>query len=371
MTVRIINSIKDVNKEQWDELNTTASPFLMHDFFLALEESKSSGVRSGWFPSFILVEDNNQLLAACALYIKNNSYGEYIFDWSWAEAYARNNLPYYPKLVAAIPFTPATTPKLLIKDHTDEAARSLLIDEIMLLSDQASSFHSLFIPEKEVVYYKQRGMKVRHTMQYHWKNSSYNNFDDFLNALKQKKRKEVRRERRIVRDQGICIESLSGAELTESHAVLMYDLYLKTVDKKYAHDYLTADFFKFIVQSMPDSIVFFIAKKQGDIIAGALCLRSTDTLYGRYWGCFTDYDCLHFELCYYTAIEYAIENKLHYEAGAQGEHKITRGFSPTRIYSAHLIHQPDFKNAIGQAINMENEQLESYLKQGGNWAYKN
>ena len=238
------------------------------------------------------------------------------------------------------------------------------------MSGQVSSFHALFIPEDECQYYQKAGMKIRQTLQYHWENRDYAHFDDFLQALKQKKRKEVRRERRLVKDQHILIEALSAADLNEEHAELMYDFYLSTVDKKYAHDYLTADFFKLIVQNMPESIVFFTARKQGEIIAGALCLRSDDKLYGRYWGCTGDYACLHFELCYYAPIEYAIEHGLHYEAGAQGEHKITRGFSPSRIYSAHLINQPEFKNAIEQSIDAENEHVDNVMKQGGNWAYK-
>ena len=370
MHLRILKSITEISAEDWDKLNGTQNPFLSYSFFYSLEESDSLGTRTGWFTHFIVIEDNSEIIAGTCLYLKNNSYGEYIFDWDWADAYTRSGLEYYPKLISALPFTPITTPKLLVSPKADIAVKDFLLSEIIKISQSYSSFHSLFIPADECQYYQNQGLQIRHTLQYHWENKGYKDFNEFLAALKQKKRQKIRRERKAIQQEDIEFKSYRGDELQAEHAELMYGFYLSTVDKKNAYDYLSAEFFQMIVEKMPQSIVFFTAEKDCKVIAGALCFLSNDKLYGRYWGSQQDIQYLHFELCYYQAIEYAIKHGLDYEAGAQGEHKIPRGFSPTRIYSAHSINHPDFKKAINDAILRENEYIAEVLGEGGNWAYK-
>ncbi|NQZ57799.1 MAG: N-acetyltransferase, partial [Lentisphaeraceae bacterium] len=265
MHISILKSITEIPAEDWDKLNGTQNPFLSYSFFYSLEESNSLGSRTGWFPHFIVIEDNSEIIAGACLYLKNNSYGEYIFDWAWADAYARSDQQYYPKLISALPFTPITTPKLLVSPKADSSVKDFLLSEIIKISQSYSSFHSLFIPVDECPLYQNQGLQIRHTLQYHWENKGYTDFNEFLAVLKQKKRKHIRRERKAIQQENIEFKNYSGKELRAEHAELMYGFYLTTVDKKNAYDYLSAEFFQMIVEMMPESIVFFTAEKENNI----------------------------------------------------------------------------------------------------------
>jgi predicted N-acyltransferase len=297
-------------------------------------------------------------LGALCLYVKTDSYGEYIFDWEWALAYQRHGISYYPKLVAAVPFTPATGPKLLVRpDVSGEAVKSALLDEVQRLGEErnVSSSHALFVPERETHEFKKCGYAIRHSLQLHWHNHGYDAFSDYLDALKSKRRRQISRERRQLEDEDLAIERLTGDDLGPHHAAWMYDFYLETLDGKWGIPYLNEAFFEEVFQTMKDRILLVVAKDgAGNPIAGALNFFKGDSLYGRYWGAVEERRNLHFELCYYQAIEFAIEQRLAlFEAGAQGEHKHARGFLPSLTYSAHAIRHPVFKQAIEDYIAEE------------------
>jgi predicted N-acyltransferase len=305
---------------------------------------------------------NGRVLGALCLYLKTNSYGEYIFDWGWAQAYREHGLPYYPKLVAAVPFTPATGPKLLVRPDVDRAAvMRALLDAARKLGDElgVSSSHALFLPEWELDEFAERGFAVRHSLQFHWRNRGYSAFSDYLDALISKRRRQVARERRQLESEGLEIERLTGEALSSEHAATMYRFYTSTLDRKWGAPYLTRAFFVEVFRTMRDRILLVLARDSaGRPIAGALNFFKGPSLYGRYWGASEERRNLHFELCYYQAIEFAIERRLAlFEAGAQGEHKLARGFLPSLTYSAHEIYHPQFRRAIEQYIESEKEMM--------------
>ena len=338
--------------EAWQAIAPANFPFCDYRFLDALETSGSVGADTGWQPLHLSLWDKDeQLVAALPLYLKTDSYGEYIFDWSWANAYARHGLPYYPKLVSAIPFTPATGPKLL------GAAPEALIKAARALADKlkCSSLHLLFLDETEAAHAAASELPIRASYQFHWHNRGFADFADFLASLRQKKRKEIRRERRLVRELPLRIETLTGDALTPAHAEIMYGFYRDTIARKWASAYLTATFFDTIFSTFRDHIVLHLAfEESGDAIAGAIAFRKGNALFGRYWGCSRNYPHLHFELCYYRGIDYAITHALErFEAGAQGSHKVQRGFSPAVTRSAHWIAHPQFASAIADFISDE------------------
>lgn len=361
MQTQIIHSLSEVSHEEWNALIGSDFPFLEHAFLLALESSRSVGGRSGWSPRHLLLREQGRLVAACPLYGRTNSYGEYIFDWSWAEAYERNGFRYYPKLTSAIPYTPATLPKLLTHPEEDSGLRRRQLIEASLEEMRrlrGSSLHFLFIPPEEIPDYEACGLFIRHSYQFHWKNQDYASFEDFLAALKRRRRKEILRERRQVREQGLNVHRLTGEQITPELGSLFYGYYVDTIDRKWGQPYLTPEFFETVFRTLRDQIVLVLAEHEGQWVAGALNYRKGDCLYGRYWGCLEQFRSLHFEVCYYQAIEYAIEEGLRlFEAGAQGPHKIQRGFLPERTYSAHWIEHPGFREAIQRFVEEERRQI--------------
>jgi uncharacterized protein len=363
MQVERLSGIERVDDlAAWRVLEPPDFPFFDFEFLRALERSGSIGGASGWSPVYLVCRDDlGRVLGALCLYLKTHSYGEYIFDWEWAHAYRQHGLPYYPKLVAAVPFTPATGPRLLVRPDTDRAAvtRTLLVAARRLGEERrVSSSHALFLPEEELDEFVEHGFAVRHSVQFHWRNRGYGAFSDYLDAMMSKRRRQVARERRQL--EGVEIERLTGSELSPEHAATMYRFYLSTSDRKWGSPYLTGAFFSEVFRTMGDRILLVLARDRGTgrPIAGALNFFKGRTLYGRYWGSTEERRNLHFELCYYQAIEFAIERRLAlFEAGAQGEHKLARGFLPSLTYSAHAIRHPDFRRAIEDYITMEKKIL--------------
>ena len=367
MRVGRIFGIGQVDAGAWRALEPKDFPFFDLEFLEALERSRSIGKSSGWSPAYLLCEDGGgqEVLGALPTYLKTDSYGEYIFDWQWALAYREHGLRYYPRLTAAAPFTPATGPKLLVRPDLEGGGRAVkraLLDAARVLGDElrVSSSHALFIPEEELGEFEDRGFAVRHSLQFHWHNRGYGTFDDYLAALTSKRRRQISRERRQLSEEGLKIERLTGDDLSPEHAKIMYRLYLSTLDRKWGSPYLTGAFFDEVFRTMKDRLLFVLARDEGTgrPVAGALNFYKGNTLYGRNWGAFEGRRNLHFELCYYQAIEFAIERGFDlFEAGAQGEHKHARGFLPAITYSAHEIRHKDFRRAIGRYIDEEKEWL--------------
>jgi predicted N-acyltransferase len=371
MRVERVRGIEDVAKETWRALEPPDFPFLDFEFLQALERSRSIGRRSGWSPAYLVCKDGANVLGALCLYLKTDSYGEYIFDWEWARVYQQYGLPYYPKLVAAVPFTPATGPKLLVRSDLDAAARTAvrraLLGAAEDLGDEfgVSSSHALFLPEEELGEFTGHGFMVRHSMQFHWHNRGYAEFSDYLSALLGKRRRQISRERRQLEEEGLEIEHLTGEALTPEHAALMHQFYLANLDGKWGVPYLNGTFFDGVFRAMRDRILLVLASDAaGRPAAGALFFFKDRSLFGRYWGALQERRNLHFELCYYRAIDFAIKRGFRlFEAGAQGEHKVARGFLPTLTYSAHAIRESAFRRAIGQYIESEKASLARVMKE--------
>lgn len=338
------------------------NPFVSHEFLTALEESGCTGGRSGWSPAYLLVEDSaGELLAAAPSFLKSHSQGEYVFDHGWADAYERAGGRYYPKLQVAAPFTPATGPRLLVADGPRAAeARAALIAGLEALrgQTQASSVHVTFAQEPDVAALKQAGYLERNDLQFHWHNESFGSYDDFLATLASRKRKALKRERREALSAGITIEALSGRDLTEAVWDDFFAFYEDTGSRKWGRPYLNRAFFSRVGAAMGERIVLMMAKRAGRYIAGAINFRGANTLYGRNWGCIEDHPFLHFEVCYHQAIDYAIAHGLaRVEAGAQGEHKLARGYRPVITHSLHHIADPGLRRPVAAYLTQEREQI--------------
>jgi len=358
--VRVLDRIGDLPADEWDACAGTDNPFVSHAFLLALEESGCVSAEAGWLPQHLALRDcDGKLLGAAPLYLKSHSYGEYIFDWGWADAYERAGGRYYPKLQCAVPFTPVTGPRLLIHPEADRENTSTVLTASMVelaRRHKVSSLHITFATEEEFRSFGEAGLLQRVGMQYHWQNRNYRDFDDFLAGLVSRKRKAIKKERRQIAEQGIRISVLSGDDLKEDHWRAFYRFYLSTADKKWGHPYLNQEFFLKLGASMAERVALVVAEKDGHIVAGALNLIGADALYGRNWGCEEDFRFLHFEACYYQAIDFAIRRGLHrVEAGAQGEHKIQRGYLPCETYSAHWIADPGFRDAVEDFVSRERQ----------------
>jgi uncharacterized protein len=358
-----IRAIDEIPAGQWDAL-TTGQPFLRHAFLQALENSGCVAAASGWTPTHLLCRQGNDVVGAMPLYLKDHSFGEFVFDWAWAEAYARAGIDYYPKLVCAVPYTPATGPRLLIHPRADvQAVADTLRSEAIRLAENlgVSSLHVLFPPEEEIDGWRRCGLLERRDCQFHWHNAGYGGFDDFLAGFSAKRRKEARRERRIAREQ-VTIRMVPGAEATTAHWEAMYALYRRHMMLKGSPIYLNRQCFHLWAAGMAEAFRLCVAERDGRIVAGALLVQGPDTLYGRYWGSFEELPCLHFELCYYAPIEYCIEHRLaRFEAGAQGEHKLGRGLSPVATYSMHWIAHAGFRRAIGDYLERERQGITDYM----------
>ena len=368
-TVKVLGSLGEVPAAQWDACAGADDPFLSHAFLSALEESGSASARSGWLPRHLVVEDGaGTVIAAAPLYLKSHSYGEYVFDWSWADAYERAGGRYYPKLQSAVPFTPVTGRRLLVRPGTDAETESELKDALIAamvtLGERlgVSSVHVNFPTEAEWRRLGDHGLLLRTGQQYHWRNRGYESFDDFLASLSSRKRKAIRRERRAVADQGIVLSTLTGDAIAERHWDAFYGFYRDTSERKWGSAYLTRAFFSLIGETMPGNVVLVLAEAGGRTVGGALNLMGGDTLYGRYWGCAEAYRFLHFEACYYRAIDFAIARGLKWvEAGAQGPHKIQRGYMPRRTYSAHWIADAEFRRVIERFLAEERAAVEDEM----------
>ena len=364
LRIAVLESLAAIAAPVWDRL-AGDHPFLRHGFLHGLEASHCLAPQ-GWYPQHLAVYDGDTLCGAMPLYIRDNSYGEFVFDWSWAEAYERSGGRYYPKLVSAVPFSPVTGPRLLFAPaRTDrDAVSKLLIDTALgaVEENQLSSWHCLFPDEGELPAYDQAGLARRLGCQYHWFNHDYRDFDHFLAALSSKKRKQIKRERRIVSEQAIDIEVLSGAEISAEHWSIFHRFYCSTFARKWGEPRLTEDFFQQLEQRLPGTAVLIMARSGTRYVAGAFALKSGSVLYGRHWGCNAQFDNLHFELCYYQTIAYCIEHGLStLDAGAQGEHKLARGFVPVNTWSTHWIREPGFRRAVGDFLTRERQAMEQHM----------
>ncbi|MFU8815144.1 MAG: GNAT family N-acetyltransferase [Pseudomonadales bacterium] len=358
-TARVLNSIDDIAASEWDACanppNLARNPFLSHQFFHALEASGSAVAKTGWQPFHLALEQGGQLLGVVPMYLKGHSQGEYVFDHAWADAWHRAGGRYYPKLQATVPFTPAPGRRLLARDDQPDTQRALL-DACAQVAEQVavSSLHITFMQEREWQLAAEQGYLQRMDQQFHWCNQGYQSFDDFLGALSSKKRKNLKRERREAVADGIDIEWVTGTGLTDAHWDAFYQFYLDTGSRKWGSPYLTRRFFSLISETMADEVLLIMCRRDGRYIAGALNFIGGDTLFGRNWGCLEDHRFLHFETCYYQAIEFAISRGLKkVEAGAQGSHKVARGYLPMPTYSAHWLGDSGFREAVADYLDRE------------------
>lgn len=368
--VRVHRRIAEIGREAWDACAANpayaGNPFIAYDFLHSLEEANCAVERTGWGPQHLSVEDaEGRVAAVMPLYLKSHSQGEYIFDHAWADAYERAGGRYYPKLLSAAPFTPATGARLLVRPDVDtEEARAVLLGGGLALCGRfgASSLHVNFPTEDEWRWMGEQGLARREGQQFHWENRGYRDFDDFLGALSSGRRKTIRRERRDAQAE-VEIACLTGADLTEDHWDAFFGFYMDTGSRKWGRPYLTRGFFSLLGERMAERVLLVMARKGGRWIAGALNLIGDDCLFGRNWGCVEDVPFLHFELCYYQAIEWAIGRGLpRVEAGAQGEHKIARGYLPKAVYSAHYIADPALRGPVEQFVLRERQGVESDME---------
>jgi predicted N-acyltransferase len=354
---KLTSGVSGLNSHAWDRI-AGDDPFVSHAFLSALEQSGSVGKGTGWTPATILVEDESaHLIAAAPAYLKTHSQGEYVFDHGWADAFERAGGSYYPKLQIAAPFTPVPGPRLL----GSQPQHLLAAAEAVTVQNEISSAHVTFIDEAGAAECERRGWLMRDGIQYHWRNRGYRDFEDFLAALTSRKRKAIRKEREAARE-GFEVRTLRGKEIDKTEWDWMWRFYQDTGSRKWGRPYLTRRFFDLIGDGMDDKLLLFLALRDGEPIAGALNLIGPDTLYGRYWGTVEEVPFLHFELCYYQAIEWAIASGLTYvQAGAQGEHKLARGYEPVITKSAHFIVDPGFREAVGQFLTEERRAIQAEL----------
>jgi uncharacterized protein len=362
LTVKAHRAVDTIGAAAWDACAGTDNPFLSYAFLQALEASGSATAESGWLPQHLALEDaNGCIIGVAPLYLKSHSYGEYVFDHGWAAAYERAGGRYYPKLQCAVPFTPVTGRRLLLRPDAPDGAAEALIAAMVGLAKRhkVSSLHVTFPTEGEWRQLGDLGFLQRVGQQFHWQNDGYQSFDAFLEALNSRKRKQIRRERREANANGIEIEMLTGDAIEPRHWDAFFRFYMSTSDRKWGSAYLTREFFHLIGKRIPDRVLLVMAKMGARYVAGALNLIGCDTLYGRNWGCVVDVPFLHFEACYYRAIEFAIERGLkRVEAGAQGQHKIQRGYLPCHTYSAHWIRDANFAAAVADFLKREARALE-------------
>jgi predicted N-acyltransferase len=373
MRLSVIDNLLTVPAEEWNALVGTDIPFLSHEFLSALERHHCVGDAAGWTPQHLLLYDkvNNQdqLIGAVPQYLKTNSYGELVFDWAWADAYHRSGRHYYPKLVVAIPYTPATGPRILIHPDADQDnVADMLIEHALdhAKTSGVSSLHWLFPNDRDIQRLKDHGLMPRLGCQFHWHNEGYRDFDDYLGHFTSKNRKKIKRERRQVVESGVVLSRLHGDELTDRQWQAVHRHYTSTYDRLGGYATLSLDFFQELAQTMPGQLVIILAEYDQRPVASAICFRDDHSLYGRNWGCDRRFQNLHFEACYYQGLEYCIEQGLaRFDPGAQGEHKISRGFLPTATWSAHWIADPDFRRAIDDYLKRETLGMQDYIKELG------
>ncbi len=375
LKVRALAGLKEIGAAAWDACATSAetlgsgdeghNPFVSHAFLSALEDSGCVARKTGWLPLHVAVERDDQLVGVTPCYLKSHSQGEYIFDHGWADAFERVGGNYYPKLQVSVPFTPVTGPRFLIAPGADpESATSALVAGLRALRSEtkASSIHVTFMQEAEWARAGAAGFLQRTDQQFHWENAGYATFDDFLAALASRKRKSIKRERRDALSAGITIEHLTGADLTEAHWDAFYEFYTDTGARKWGRPYLNRRFFSLLSERMPERVLLIMARRAGRYVAGAINLIGDTALYGRNWGCVEEHPFLHFEVCYYQAIDFAIARGLkRVEAGAQGEHKLARGYRPVLMHSAHDIADPSLRRAVADYLQRERAHVEAMV----------
>ena len=375
---RVLTSPLDVDAAVWNTLlaqQTHPTPFMRHEYLVALHESGSATPRTGWLPRFMTLWDGDTLMAACPLYVKNHSYGEYVFDWAWASAYEQHGVPYYPKAVIAVPFTPVPGTRLLARDAD---ARALLVRAVCQWceDENISSLHVLFASDDDVHTSTQQDLMLRHTVQFHWKNEDYQDFDHFLASLAQDKRKKIRQERRRVADAGVRFRWSRGADISAADWDFFYRCYERTYLEHGNPPYLTRDFFARMAAHMPEAWLLFVAERNGQPIASSLIAIGAYAssasgqkeqkliAYGRYWGALERVDCLHFEACYYQPLQWCIDHGVQrFEGGAQGEHKMARALLPVQATSAHWLAHPAFAEAVERFLAREDVGITAYLEE--------
>ena len=356
------SSFKNINQKEWNDL-TKSNPFLRLEFFQSLEASKSIGEGTGWHPFPAIVIDQGSLVGASPIFLKEHSYGEYVFDWSWAEAYQKYGKNYYPKIASCIPFTPATGPRIFGLDLSIKKNIVVQIEELAY-ENKMSSSHILFCNESEKDIFGDPKWMLREGVQFKWFNKNYNNFAEFLSQLSHDKRKKIKQERKKIQDLGLKIKKIKGPEITESDLDFFYACYCNTYQDHHSHPYLTRIFFSLIKQSMPENLLLILAY-EGDLpIAASFFIYDDKNLYGRYWGSKSFYPGLHFELSYYQGQEFCIENRIvSFEGGAQGEHKLARGFEPFNTFSFHRIFDEKFEHAIKDFLRREKNGIDQYTNE--------
>ena len=367
--IRVCTDPSEIDASQWNALlaqQPSATPFMRHEYLLALHASGSASAATGWTAQFLAVEEDGELIAACPLYLKDHSYGEYVFDWAWADAYQRHGLAYYPKLLDAVPFTPVPGPRLLARDAN---GRRVLLEAMQQFARQAklSSAHLLFLGEGDQACARDAGWMMRSTVQFHWTNrepGAYLDFQDFLASLQREKRKKIQQERRRVADAGISFAALQGTAISSADWDFFYRCYTLTYRAHHSTPYLTRDFFARMARTMADHWLLFVAWRGGQRIAVSLITIDPDrkTAFGRYWGATEQVNCLHFEACYYQPLAWCItQGYQRFEGGAQGEHKMARGLLPVQTWSAHWLAHPQFAQAVADFLEREGAGVESYM----------
>ena len=356
--VEVVDSLAGVDPLEWNAL-AGEQPFVRHEFLSALIETGCAAGSRGWLPQFLLLRRSGALAGAMPLFAKSHSYGEYVFDWAWADAHQRNGVEYYPKLLSAVPFTPVRGTRLLARTAADQ---EVLARAALALAKETSSLHVLFAPENEAALLASLGMMLRRTVQFHWRNEGYADFDAFLARLSHQRRKNIRQERRKVREAGVSFRWLEGGAIERAHWEFFNRCYRRTYAEHRSSPYLNLEFFVRIGAALADNMVLVIAERQSSPIAASLLVRDADRLYGRYWGAIEHVPLLHFECCYYQAIEYAIGHGLKlFEGGAQGEHKIFRGLMPVETLSAHWLADPRFAHAVENFLEREGAGIARYV----------
>ena len=368
-TLKILDSISTIRPQDWNAL-TANHPLLRHEFLHALHECGCAADAAGWTPQYLTLWDDEPgaadasgFLGAIPLYVKTNSYGEYVFDWAWADAYQRHGLDYYPKLLSAIPFTPCTGTRILA--HDDDARKALVAAALRLAADSpVSSLHVLFPLEAEAQLLQDAGLMLRRSVQFHWRNQGYANFDAFLATMSHDKRKKIKQERRKVREAGISFRHLEGGDITPALWRFWNKCYSHTYRAHHSTPYLNLRFFEQIGAAMPENLLLVVGAMQGDDVCASLCIHNGQTLYGRYWGAIGYSPGLHFEACYYQPLEFCIARGIQlFEGGAQGEHKLARGFLPVETVSAHWLKQPQFASAVENFLKREEAGIHRYVNE--------
>ena len=364
-SIRLLKSIDEISADSWNACLENDHPFVRYEFLHALEASGSATQETGWLPQHLVLEENGDVVGVAPMYLKGHSQGEYVFDYSWANAYEQAGGRYYPKLQLSVPFSPVTGPRFLSPVHEKQTERKrMLIKAVQEIGVKygLSSAHVTFLPAEDLDLLKESEYLIRTGEQFHWLNNNYKSFDDFLDQLSSRKRKTIRKERRVANSSDLEIEVLKGDQITAEHWDAFFEFYIDTGARKWGTPYLTRAFFDQLCETMGESTLLFMVKRDGRYIAGALNLISSDCLYGRYWGCIEDHKFLHFETCYYRAIDYAIEHGINrVEAGAQGPHKLARGYLPTKTYSAHWMQDPGFHRAIADFLKAETSEMEAEI----------